>query len=88
MVMLCTLCVVRADADALSAIDTALAHDDRFAAAHANGFRWAALDAVCAAYALAFIERDRVEKNTQSNAPPPLSYAEPTIFRSARNHPF
>ena len=64
MVVLCALRVVRADSDALAAVDAALARDDRLAVPHADRLGRAALDAVRAADALALIQRDRVEKDS------------------------
>ena len=62
--------VVGADADALPAVDAALAGDDRLAAPHPDGLGGAALDAVGAAHALFLVQCDGMVKFSHVRVPP------------------
>ena len=63
-------CMVRADADALAAVDAAFRDNMRLAAAHAYSLRGTSLYAVGAAHALLFIEPHRMEIRVHVKSPP------------------
>ena len=62
--------MVRADADALAAVDAAFRDNMRLAAAHAYSLRGTSLYAVGAAHALLLVEPHRMEIRVHMENPP------------------